>query len=222
MFNLLIMVLIAYLLGSVMGGDILRAVLGGEDLRRSGSGNVGATNALRTRGAGFGLGVLIFDVTKGVLAALLVPFLRLPWIGTVSLDQRVIACFCGGAVAIGHCYPVLHRFRGGKGVATLSGVFGVLIPFALIWGLFGFVLILLLTGYVSLSSLAAATAVVIWIAFRSPDGLGTPVGYLALCMLVLLTWKHRKNIVRLVSHTEPKFDNVRFIGRVLDKWIHRR
>lgn len=222
MFNLLIMMLIAYLLGSVMGGDILRAVLGGQDLRRSGSGNVGATNALRTRGVGFALGVLVFDVTKGVLATLLVPFLQWAWIGPVLLDQRVIACICGGAVAIGHCYPVFYRFRGGKGVATLTGVFGVLVPFALIWGLFGFVLILLLTGYVSLSSLAAATAVVIWIAIHSPDGgPGTPVGYLALCMLVLLTWKHRKNIVRLISHTEPKFDNARVIGRVLDKWIHR-
>lgn len=221
MLDLLIKMLIAYLAGNVMGGDIFRALFGGPDLRRSGSGNVGATNALRTRGVAFAVGVLVFDVTKGALVTSLVPLVHLPWIGIIPLTHRVVSCVCGGAVVLGHCYPVVYRFRGGKGVATLVGVFGVLVPVALGWGLFGFLMVLLVTGYVSLSSLIAAAVAVIWIACRFPGGLGSPEGWLALCMMALLTLKHRTNIVRLSLHTESRFDKARVLGRILDKWLHR-
>lgn len=222
MLDLLIKSLIAYLVGNIMGGDILRVLLGGPDLRSSGSGNVGATNALRTKGVGYAVGVLAFDVTKGALVTSLLPLLHWPGFGLIPLSSlRVVSCVCAGAVAMGHCYPVFHRFRGGKGVATLMGIFGVLVPAAVIAGVFGFVLILLLTGYVSLSSLTAAVAAVIWIAVRFPDGLSSPEGQLALCMMALLVLKHRSNIVRLFSHTESRFEKARVLGRLLDKWIHR-
>lgn len=220
MLNLSIKLLVAYLVGNIMGGDVLRILFGGPDLRLSGSGNVGATNALRTQGFGYAAGVLTFDVTKGALVTSLLPFLDLSGLDIVPLSPRVVACICAGIVALGHCYPVFHRFRGGKGVATLVGIFGVLVPTAVILGLLGFVLILLLTGYVSLSSLIAAAVAVIWIAVGFPDGIGSPEGQLALCMMALVVLKHRTNIVRLISHTESRFERARVLGRVADKWIH--
>ncbi len=103
MFELLTKLVAAYLIGGVMGGDVLRAVLGGEDLRRTGSGNVGATNALRNRSKGFALGVLAIDIGKGVLAAALIPRLDWPWAGHSTLPMTVLAYACGAAVVLGHC-----------------------------------------------------------------------------------------------------------------------
>ena len=108
--------LLGYALGHVMGGFVVGALKGGVDLRTTGSGNVGATNALRTQGKAFAAGVLLIDVLKGVLAVLCVP-------GLVSRDPGLSATLpfaVGAAAAIGHCYPVLYRFQGGKGVATLA------------------------------------------------------------------------------------------------------
>lgn len=204
-----------------MGGDVLRAALGGADLRSSGSGNVGTTNALRTRGKAFAIGVLAVDVGKGVLAVTLIPALPWPGTGAVPWSSAAVACACGAAVALGHCYPVFQRFRGGKGVATLAGVFGVLLPWALPWMLGGFVLMLLISGYVSLSSLAAALIAVIWSVIRLPHGLLAPAGLLALAMAALLLFKHRENIARLCAGRESRFERARLLGRRLDRWRGR-
>src|SRR5262245_5340181 len=102
-----------------MGGQIAGRFRG-VDLRTQGSGNVGATNALRTQGKKFALLVLAIDVGKGVLAALLLPGLPWPW-GESTVSHEALAYLCGGAAVIGHCYPVFSGFRGGKGVATLAG-----------------------------------------------------------------------------------------------------
>ena len=204
-----------------MGGDVLRALLGGADLRDSGSGNVGATNALRTRGACFAAGVLAIDVSKGALAVVLIP--RLPWLWPSYgiLSQDAVACACGAAVAMGQCFPIFHYSRGGKGVATLTGIFTVLLPLAMPWMFSGFVLTLVLTGYVSLASLTGAAIAVVWSALQLQGGLGSPQGELALWMTVLLAYKHRRNIGRLLSGKEPRFERVRFLGRVLDRWLDR-
>lgn len=211
----------AYLIGGVMGGDILRAVLGGDDLRQTGSGNVGTTNALRNRGKAFALGVLAIDIGKGVLAVTLIPHMPWPWIGRCTLSATTLAYTCGIAVVLGHCYPLLQKFRGGKGVATLAGVFGALLPWALPWMLLAFVLTLLTGGYVSLSSLLAAVAAVLWVAIAMPAGLLSTVGAFVLAMLVLLVFKHRSNILRLLRGQEPRFERVRVIGRQLDRWRGR-
>ena len=152
MLELILKFLAAYLLGGVMGGDVMRRLAGGADLRGSGSGNVGATNALRTRGAKFALGVLAIDIGKGVAAALALPLLPLQasnpdWVAAVPYA-------CGLGAALGHCYPLFQQFKGGKGVATLSGVFGALLPAALPWLILVFALVVMLTGYVSLASIA--------------------------------------------------------------------
>lgn len=221
MLELLANLVVAYLIGGVMGGDVLRVVLGGGDLRQTGSGNVGTTNALRSRGKVFALGVLAFDIGKGVLAVTLIPQLAWPWVGHSTLSTMTLAYACGVAVTLGHCYPLLQKFRGGKGVATLTGVFGALLPCALPWMVLVFVLALLVCGYVSLGSLLAAVAAVLWVAFIMPAGLLSTAGAFVLAMFVLLVFKHRANIQRLARGGEYRFERVRVIGRWLDRWRGR-
>lgn len=218
MIELLVKVLVAYLLGGVMGGDVLRALLGGDDLRRAGSGNVGATNALRTRGKGFALGVLVIDVGKGVLASTALPALPWPWPFSAA-PALPLVCACGVAVALGHCYPLFQRFRGGKGVATLAGVFAAVLPLALPWILGAFVVSLLLFGYVSLSSVLAALTALVWVIAAGQAG--TAIGAFTLAMAALLLFKHRDNLRRLAQRREPRFERVRLLGRVVDRWRGR-
>ena len=148
----LAVVVAAYLLGSLMGGLIVARLKGGVDLRGSGSGNVGATNALRTQGTAFALAVLVIDIGKGVIAALLLPRLA----GEAATPELGYAC--GAAAVLGHCYPVWHRFQGGKGVATVAGVFAALLPAAFVWVLAAFVLVVLMSGVVSIATLAGSAA----------------------------------------------------------------
>ena len=115
MTELLLKALLAYLLGNIMGGHIVGR-LRGIDLGQVGSGNVGATNALRTQGKGFAVLVLLIDVGKGIAGALLVPLLPL---GSASVSPEHLAYVCGAAVTLGHCYPALWGFKGGKGCSPL-------------------------------------------------------------------------------------------------------
>lgn len=216
--ELALQLLLSYLIGCVMGGRVIGALRGGVDLRRLGSGNIGATNALRTQGAAFALGVLLIDVLKGVVAVLVVPQLALPldagaWNGT----QASRAYACGAAVVIGHCYPLFNRFVGGKGVATLAGVVACLLPQAALWMLAGFVLVVMLSGYVSLATLCAAVLGLFQVSCVGPQGLLSPAGLFLLGMNGLLFWKHRHNLLRLYQGTESRFERARVLGR----WLRR-
>lgn len=221
MIELPVKLIAAYLIGGIMGGDVMRRLLGGGDLRDAGSGNVGATNALRTRGKGFALGVLAIDIGKGVFAALAIPALWWPWAGAAAWPLPHVAYACGVAVAIGHCYPLLQKFRGGKGVATLTGVYGALLPWALPWMVLGFALVLILTGYVAMASLAGAAVAVLWVAVCPATGLVSATGVFALIVAALVWFKHRGNIARLLAGTEPRMERVRVLGRRLDRWRGR-
>jgi glycerol-3-phosphate acyltransferase PlsY len=215
MTDLLLKVLAAYLLGGLMGGDVMRWIKGGADLRQEGSGNVGATNALRTRGAGFAAGVLAIDVGKGVLAALGIPALQLPGL-VPALPQAEMGFLCGIAVALGHCYPLFQKFRGGKGVATLAGVFGALLPLALPWMLLAFALAVILTGYVALASIGGALTAYLYVA-GFDGGVQSPAGCFALAMTLLVVFKHRENIQRLFKGSEHQFKK----AMLLHKWLAR-
>lgn len=208
---------LAYLLGGVMGGDVMRRLAGGADLRAAGSGNVGATNALRTRGAKFALGVLAIDIGKGVLAALALP--RVPWpLGTAADDtlHAALPFVCGYAAALGHCYPVFQKFRGGKGVATLTGVFGALLPSALPWIIATFALVVMLTGWVSLASIAGSVVALLFVSCFGA-GFWSLTGAFTLAMVALVLFKHRANLARLVAGTEPRFEKARVLGRRTDQ-----
>ena len=214
MLELLLKTLAAYLLGNLMGGKLLGA-LRGIDLRSVGSGNVGATNALRTQGAGFAIGVLAIDVAKGVIASLWIP--QLPSFGAGVFAVREQAYLCGVAVALGHCYPAFYGFKGGKGVATLAGVFAALLAGALGWMLGVFALLIMLSGYVSLATLGAAATAVLWVALDTAAGLRSSAGAFTLAMATLIVWTHRHNIERLLRGNESRFEKARVLGR----WLRR-
>ncbi|MGA2839280.1 MAG: glycerol-3-phosphate 1-O-acyltransferase PlsY [Steroidobacteraceae bacterium] len=194
--------LIAYLLGTLLGSMILGR-LRGVDIRRMGSGNAGATNALRTQGKGFGLSVLVLDIGKGVLAVLWLPALVLPGVALdADVSRQWLALACGFAVILGHVYPVWFGFRGGKGVATVVGVVGALEPRLLLPLFSCWFIVLLLTGYVGLASMLAGVALVVAVyVFDAGD---TPL--LAFCILItaFVIFTHRANIARMAAGTEHR------------------
>ena len=181
--------LLGYLLGSIPFGLILTRVFGAGDLRQIGSGNIGATNVLRTGRKGLAAATLLLDLAKGWGAVMLA--------GWLFPGEEVLAA---AAVFFGHCYPVWLRFRGGKGVATMMGLslalyWPVGVVFAVVW------LGLLATLRISsVSGMAAAVSAPVSAAlFDQFDAV--PV-LLAVSLIVL--WKHRSNIERLLDGTEPR------------------
>lgn len=186
--------LLGYLLGSIPFGLILTRSAGAGDLRAIGSGNIGATNVLRTGRKGLAAATLILDALKGAAAV---------WIGSALVPAGELL---GGAAAfIGHCYPVWLRFKGGKGVATLGGIaFGIWWPLGVIY-LAIWVGTLLVTRYSSVGGLTAAVLLPV-AAFLT--GLAQ-AGILFIALGLIVMWKHRENIARLRAGTEPKIGSKR-------------
>ncbi|MEL6436903.1 MAG: glycerol-3-phosphate 1-O-acyltransferase PlsY [Pseudomonadota bacterium] len=192
--NLDITVIIAllggYLAGSIPFGLLLTRFAGLGDIRSIGSGNIGATNVLRTGNKGLAVLTLLLDAIKGLLPVLVA--------NAYGSDMTAIAAGLGAF--LGHLYPVWLRFNGGKGVATFAGIslgysWHVLAPFALTW-----LLIALITRYSSLAALmgaAAATAGLFYVERYT-------LGGLYVVLLALIVWKHRANIARLRDGTEGK------------------
>ena len=188
-FTIALILIGAYLIGSIPFGVILTRLGGAGDLRQIGSGNIGATNVLRTGRKGLAAATLLLDGAKGAVAVLI-----------VNLFAPELAPWAGGAAFLGHLYPVWLKFRGGKGVATMLGVSLALywpagIAFAVVW-----LAMLALTRRSSLGGMSAAVAPAVAAAAASQSDLVL----LFLGMTLLLLWKHRDNIVRLLEGTEPK------------------
>jgi len=196
---IILALLVAYLLGSLSGGLLLARLFGNADLRAAGSGNTGATNALRAGGKAYGAAVLVFDLLKGALAAGLVPIL---FFG--GLNGWAFAC--AAAVVLGHVFPVYHGFRGGKGVATIIGVLLVLLPKALGIGVVIWIVTLVLTGFVGLASLLGMLAVALWcISTHMAVDAATAFVF---AMTALVFYTHRGNIARMRSGNENRFIRV--------------
>jgi glycerol-3-phosphate acyltransferase PlsY len=181
-----------YLLGSLPTG-VLLARRAGVDLRREGSGNVGATNVARTVGLGLGLLTLGLDAAKGAAPALAARGFGL------GADGMALV---GLTAVLGHIFPLFTRFRGGKGVATAAGAFAVMAPVALLGSVVLFAVVAGLTRIVSIASLAAATALPI-LAFLTGSPRATCGA--ALLAAVTIAATHRDNLRRLASGTEPRF-----------------
>jgi acyl phosphate:glycerol-3-phosphate acyltransferase len=181
---------IAYLIGSIPFGLILAKAGGAGDVRRIGSGNIGATNVLRTGHKGLALATLAFDMLKGALPV---------WLGYRYFGPD-IAMVAGLGAVIGHCFPLWLKFQGGKGVATAAGVVAALTPLVALLVVALFVVIVLLTRYVSLASVLAAAA-----AGPVAFGLGAfQPGQLYLALALLIALKHAGNIRRLFTGTESR------------------
>jgi acyl phosphate:glycerol-3-phosphate acyltransferase len=189
----------AYLLGSIPFGLLLAKWFGGGDVRKAGSGNIGATNVTRVAGPFAGILTLVFDTAKGTAAV---------WLAArVTNHNAIWMMLAAFAVLLGHCFPVWLKFKGGKGVATALGVFIALSPFAALSALLLFALCLAYWRFVSLGSVAAAAAMPLLIYFLWAPGHAPPIvidlGTLAIAALVV--FKHGGNLQRLVGGTEPRF-----------------
>jgi len=189
----------AYLLGSIPFGLLLAKLLGGADVRRAGSGNIGATNVARVAGPVAGMLTLILDAGKGAAAVLLA--------GRLSNESATWMMIAAFAALVGHCFPVWLKFKGGKGVATAAGVFVMLCPPAFLGAVILFALIVLLWRYVSLGSISAAAAMPLLIYFLWAPHHAPPlvITFGTLAAALLIVYKHRGNLRRLVEGTEPKF-----------------
>lgn len=202
MLELAVKSLIAYLIGSVMGA-LLVGSLRGVDIRTQGSGNAGGTNALRTQGEAFALGVVLIDVTKGWFAAAILPSLVLPRVGIDPLVDRLwLATACALAVTMGHVYPVWHEFRGGKGAATLVGVIIGLAPVLIPVLILAWLLVVMLSGYVGLATMIAVGALPVVLLLRRH--VPTPLLSFALAAAVLVVYTHRSNIARMWAGNENR------------------
>ncbi|MCE5233624.1 MAG: glycerol-3-phosphate 1-O-acyltransferase PlsY [Mizugakiibacter sp.] len=204
--------LLAYLLGS-LSGSLLLGRLRGVDIRTQGSGNAGGTNALRTQGWRFALGVAAIDVGKGALAAWLGLAL---WPAASALPTPVQALACVFAAALGHIYPALFGFRGGKGAATLIGGVAVLLPVALAPLLALWLLVLLSTGYVGLATICAGLALPL-AALLAPAPLRNAFALFGVAAALLLLWTHRGNLARLRAGREHRFERARVLPRLLKR-----
>jgi glycerol-3-phosphate acyltransferase PlsY len=206
-------VLLAYLLGSVVGSLVVGRLRGGVDIRKLGSGNAGSTNALRTQGLAFGIWVVVIDVAKGWLAAAWLPRLPLPGSEAAATSLAPwIAPACALAAIVGHVFPVWHGFRGGKGVATLVGAwaglqFALLVPLVASW-----LLVVMVSGFVGLSSIAASFAIPVYLLLRDGARL-TPLLGFALACAALVAWTHRGNVRRMRAGTEPRARKLWLFGR---------
>src|SRR5699024_3330217 len=199
----IIVVTIAYLIGSASGGLLLASLFGQGDPRHGGSGNIGATNALRTGGRAYGLTALLFDMIKGVVAAGLVP-----WLFAVDGPWPFVA---GVFAILGHVFPVYYGFRGGKGAATCIGVLLVLMPGSLVFGAAVWVAVLVASGYVGLSTILGMLAVAI-ASFFVP-GLSDAAHIFVIVASIIIIYTHRSNISRMLAGNENRFESARFWRR---------
>ena len=214
--EIVIKVVLAYLLGSLMGG-LLIGKLRGVDIRTTGSGNAGTTNAWRSGGAAFGLMVFVIDIGKGLMAVLLLPGIGIPGMERSAANAEWLPYLCGVAVVIGHVYPVLFGFRGGKGAATLAGVVAVLLPQTLPVVIAAWLLCLILTGMVGLSTMVAAAAATVTIAVLGSDGVTDPALLFAISATLLVLFTHRANIRRMLAGNENRFQRVMLLHRLFGR-----
>jgi glycerol-3-phosphate acyltransferase PlsY len=203
----------AYLLGSIPTGFLV-AKAKGIDIRKTGSGNIGATNAMRVLGKPAGIFVLLMDALKGYVACAFLPPLIFNWLAPhfsglyvpfqnepVELQTRFFV-LAGVCAVLGHNYTCWLKFKGGKGIATTAGVFLALAPWALLVALIVFILAVLVTRYVSIGSIVAAIALPVTVWVMTPHNL--LLGIVSTALGVLAIYKHKGNIQRLMAGTENR------------------
>lgn len=193
--TIFLLAVLAYLIGSIPFG-LLIAKTQGKDIRRLGSGNIGATNVLRCLGKPLGITCFILDVLKGFLPAFFFPKL-----GNCGAEFGILF---GAAAILGHNFPVFLKFKGGKGVATSAGVLLGVAPLAVVAGLVTWGIVFYLSGYVSLGSIIATLAVVFtgWLRIHH---YGKSTAFALTLLGALSIYRHRANIQRLRAGTENKF-----------------
>ncbi|MBT2655977.1 glycerol-3-phosphate 1-O-acyltransferase PlsY [Bacillus sp. ISL-18] len=195
MIQIILVLILAYLLGSIPSGLIVGKTFYKVDIREHGSGNLGGTNTFRTLGVKAGLAVTLADILKGTLAA------ALPVIFHLDMNPLLAGIFA----VIGHTYPIFAGFRGGKAVATSGGIVLFAAPYMFLTVIVVFFISLYLSKYVSLSSMIAGITAVL---FAVISGLvrdwDIPLLIVVLFLAVFVIYRHRANIKRIINKTEPK------------------
>lgn len=206
----LLLIITAYLIGSIPTALIISKSIFDIDIREYGSGNMGATNTFRVLGPKYGTIVMVGDMLKGIIAVAL--YNLLPYYLTNELDRTNLMIGLGMAAVAGHIYPIWAQFRGGKGVATLFGMLLAIQPIVAVSCVGVFLLVLFLTRYVSLSSILAGVALpicVLWI--YNEKEVFYRVFAVAVAALVVLT--HQKNISRLIKGNESRVPILKYRDR---------
>jgi glycerol-3-phosphate acyltransferase PlsY len=205
----LISIPLAYLLGSIPFGYLLVRIFRHEDIRKTGSGNIGATNVARSGAKGLGILTLVFDALKGFLAVVIAQHIAEPYGFPQAYD---IAAAAALAAVLGHCFPVWLGFRGGKGVATALGAFLALVPLTVVVYLLGiFLVVVLFTRYVSLASILAAALFPVFALPNAPVRSPIVVACYILIPLIVIV-KHSQNIRRLLAGTEHRFGSRKVVA----------
>ena len=200
-----IILIASYLLGSIPAG-YLAGRLARVDIRKVGSGNIGATNVTRVLGKRYGYPVFVIDFLKGLIAVRL-SILFAKQIQSSGELAELTGIAAAVACVVGHAFPIWLRFKGGKGVATSAGaLFGLMPLTALVGALIWFV-VFKLTGYVSVASITAAIAlpIVIFIVLSRSEANNALLFYFSICLAALVVFRHRSNLVRLAKGTESRF-----------------
>ncbi len=203
----LIIAVVSYLLGSIPFGYLLVRIFRGQDVRQTGSGNIGATNVARTGSKGLGIATLLLDALKGYAAVKFAFWLagseRFKSDRHAILLLAALAAFCA---ILGHMFTVWLRFKGGKGVATAVGAFAALAPRAIVVALVLFVIVVALTRYISLGSMVGAAAFPLLVWWLSPAERTTvPILLLIASSSLLIVVRHKDNIRRLLAGTETRW-----------------
>ena len=202
----IVRIILSYLIGSISGSMVI-GKFKKVDIREMGSGNAGGTNAFRTQGALFALGVIIIDIFKGFAATY--------YIGMGFGDVSSLSLTCGFASVIGHIYPIYHQFKGGKGAGTLIGVLlalplsGIVIPtLILIW-----LVILVITGYVGLGTIITGISFPIYL-YLFNNQVPELMIFGMLCS-ILIIFTHRSNIIRMYRGEENQFEKIMIFKKIL-------
>jgi|TARA_B100001741_G_C16535279_1_gene591603 glycerol-3-phosphate acyltransferase PlsY len=202
----IIRIILSYLIGSISGSMII-GKFKKVDIREMGSGNAGGTNAFRTQGTLFALGVIIIDIFKGFAATY--------YIGMGFGDVSSLSLICGFASVIGHIYPIYHQFKGGKGAGTLIGVLlalplsGIVIPtLILIW-----LVILVVTGYVGLGTIITGVSFPLYLYLFSNQVPELMIFGMLCSILIIFT--HRSNIIRMYRGDENQFEKIMILKKIL-------
>ena len=188
-----VLMIVAYILGSIPNALWIGKVFKGIDVREHGSKNTGSTNAARVLGAKLGILTLILDISKGAIPTL---------IATMLLDSSISVILVGICAILGHSFSIFMKFKGGKAVATTVGVFIVLVPGAIWLAAVIFFLVFGITRYVSLSSMIGAISLPIWIIIFYKN---IPLTIFGIIIAILIIVRHKSNIQRLLNGTESKF-----------------
>ena len=190
---IVILMIVAYILGSIPNALWIGKVFKGIDVREHGSKNTGSTNAARVLGAKLGILTLILDISKGAIPTL---------IASMLLDSSISVILVGICAILGHSFSIFMKFKGGKAVATTVGVFIVLVPGAILLAAIVFFLVFGITRYVSLSSMIGAISLPIWIIIFYKN---IPLTIFGIIIAILIIVRHKSNIQRLLNGTESKF-----------------